>query len=159
MEPVHVVGAPPTALVKVPPTSSRTPEERVKFVAAESENAPVVVALLVIVHPPPEALKVRLLNDEVPGFMVSPVSAEFITTVPLLCVKVSLFVKEPATASVPDGNVTEPLTIEKLEVVVALLPNVHSPPIPSNVMRERTDVPGEISLPEDEANILSVDPL
>lgn len=159
MEPVQVVPAPPMAFVYAPRTSSVLPEESVKLVPEVSENAPVVVALSVMVHPPPEALSVRFANDEVPGLMVSPVSVEFMRTVPLLCVNVPLLVKEPATASVPDGKVTAPFTIEKCEVVVALLPKVHSPPTPSNVTRESTEEPGVISLPEEEANILSVDPL
>jgi hypothetical protein len=94
--PVHVVGAPPTELVKVPPTSREVPDERVKFVAAVSVKFPVVVAWFVMVHPPPAAFMVRLKNGEDPGFTVSPVSVEFKRTVPLLWVNVPRFWKEPA---------------------------------------------------------------
>jgi hypothetical protein len=60
VEPVHVVGAPPTLLVKVPPTARVAPDASVKLVAAAIVVSCVEVALPVMVQPPAALLKMRL---------------------------------------------------------------------------------------------------
>jgi hypothetical protein len=52
----HVVAAPPTLLVKVPPTASVLPFVSVKFVAWESVKSCEDVAFCVTVQPPLEEL-------------------------------------------------------------------------------------------------------
>jgi hypothetical protein len=52
VEPVHVVAAPPTRFVKVPPTESVFPVARVKELAASNEVFDVVVAFPVTDQPP-----------------------------------------------------------------------------------------------------------
>ena len=56
----NVVAAPPTLLVKIPPTASVVLGESVKLEALVREKLLVVVAFAVIVQPPEEELRVRL---------------------------------------------------------------------------------------------------
>lgn len=78
-------GSTSTHKVRKHPTKLRSCvlELCVKFVALTSEKLPVVVALLVMVHPPPALTRERVVDDEFPGLILSPVSLELKSAVPL----------------------------------------------------------------------------
>jgi hypothetical protein len=92
----------------------------------------VVVALLFIVHPPLALLNVALNNEEEPREMVSPVSVELKSTVPLLCINTALFESEPPSVKVPEGSVVVPAFMESVPSTVTFVSVSVEVLVPSN---------------------------
>ena len=77
-----------------------------------------------------------------------PVVVAYERTVPLLWVKVPVFMKLPPTESVLVGKVTEPFVMVKSLVVVAVAPtNDQAPPEPLKTRLLKLEDPGVMVLP------------
>jgi hypothetical protein len=140
LEPVHVVGAPPTRLVNVLRASSVVPDVCVYDAPERSEKVPLVVAFPTV-HPPPELLNSRLPNCEFPAVTKYPVVVPVIFTVPDACVNVSELTNDWRTSSTPDGRVVVPEKMRTDPVVVALVSFMVYVPPPVKRSCPRDDPP------------------
>src|SRR3989344_5138600 len=112
--PLPVTSPPRTVILTVPDK-----------VPAVTVRSPPKVVLVVNDQPPPERLKVTLLNCEPPGSTVLPVKMELKVTVPPCAVKVAEFSQLPPTVRLKLETVVSsvPAEIVRSLVVVALPPS------------------------------------